>query len=237
MDPGQATIAETETCSNSSNPKSEQASAPTPAKSGVEQHKAFGDQSATVLATIGILIFALNMFAAWLMAYSSWEFVAQSLNATEESAVGKAIRAVGRSNVDPNVAAFMVRIVESDVHLKSIANKQTIMMVAVAAGFGLLALGFSLFVMGMRGAMHLAGGNEQLGQVMLRSTSPGLVCFLLGAALIAFALSREATISFGPIPFTSNASEPPPLGEPPPSLDADALQRRLQSELAKQGEP
>jgi hypothetical protein len=175
-------------------------------------------RSASVMATAGIMIFALNMIAGWGIAFFSWAFVAQPLGGEASSVTRLAMQGIA-NGVDPNVATFMSRIVESDVHLKAVANKQSLVMVAMAGGFGLFALGFSLFIMGMRGAIELAGGKPDVGPIVLRSTSPGLVCFVLGAALIGYGVSRETSMNFGEVsylPADARGIAPlPPLSGPP----------------------
>jgi hypothetical protein len=184
-------------------------------------------RSASYMATAGIVIFALNMIAGWSIAFFSWAFVAQPLGADRSSVTREAMHGIA-NGVDPNVATFMTRIVESEVHLKAVANKQSLVMVAMAGGFGLFALGFSLFIMGLRGAIELSGGKPDVGPIVLRSTSPGLVCFVLGAVLIGYGVSRETSMNFGEVsylPTDARVTAPlPPLSGPPlPGVDKAKL--------------
>ena len=164
------------------------------------------------LVMTGIVIFIANFAIAWVFAFWSQYYVTHPLVERPLVKPGRDVpEAKGREGylfgatelamemidgANPNTCVFLNRAMESEVHLKYISNMQAIMIVGMACGFGLIAVGFSLFVMGIQGAYEFRAGTGDDGTVILKATSPGHLCFLLAAVLILFALSRDASVKF-----------------------------------------
>jgi hypothetical protein len=55
--------------------------------------------------------------------------------------------------------------------------------------FALIAIGFSLFVMGIEGIADMTGSARELGSVSLKVTSPGIFCILLASFLVALSIN------------------------------------------------
>jgi len=55
--------------------------------------------------------------------------------------------------------------------------------------FALIAIGFSLFVMGIEGVADVGGSAKEIGALSLKVSSPGLFCILLAAILVALGIN------------------------------------------------
>lgn len=93
---------------------------------------------------------------------------------------------------------FLDRVIENDVNHRNIANKQTTVMASMAISFALIALGFSLFVMGIEAAYEISVTSPTYSLV-LQACSPGLLCFLLAAAVVCVGLTRKADVNYLPM--------------------------------------
>lgn len=206
------------------------------------------DRWANLWISVGVFLFLLNMGCAWWMAHTANAAIStaasrtvatsSSLAATpassaaDMSVVGQAL-AKARDGMGANETILLARAIEADAHLKFVTNKQTILVVGMAAGFAFLAIGFSLFVMGIRGAFHFAFGRSDASSIVLRSTSPGVFCFFLGAVVLTAALTREGTVGFGEVNVADDETpaKPPPVADPQPIdyTNLEKLQQRQQA--------
>ncbi|WP_437322391.1 hypothetical protein [Sorangium sp. So ce394] len=206
------------------------------------------DRWANVWISVGVVIFLLNMGCAWWMARaanaaisaatgravvtSSAAAATPASSAADMSVVGQAV-AKARDGMGANETILLARAIEADAHLKFVTNKQTILVVGMAAGFAFLAIGFSLFVMGIRGAFHFAFGRDDASSIVLRSTSPGVFCFFLGAVVLTVALTREGEVAFGEVSVADGETpaKPPPVADPQP-IDYTNLDKLLEQQQA-----
>jgi hypothetical protein len=155
-----------------------------------------GLQSRWVAAVpwIGLLIFLGNIFMAWRMASATSAYIRRPLLAEggESAMVFTAMK-----NADLGQSMIYRRIIEGNIQMKAISNKQTTIIVGMAAGFGFLAVGFSLVIMAIRGSFELGATlPNKTGELVLRSSSPGILCFVLGAVVIVVALMQKSELDF-----------------------------------------
>jgi len=139
------------------------------------------------LVLLGAAIFVLNMMYTWNLVKESNKLIQEPL-ATDKSATVRALKHVSEANA--NMIITINHIVDAQLLYKVALNKHNMVIVAMATAFGLIAVGFSLFVMGIEGAFEFKGDAGQVGRVILKATSPGLLCFLLAAAIMIYALTR-----------------------------------------------
>jgi hypothetical protein len=157
------------------------------------------------LIVCGLIISLLNMGAAWYLINSSNKFVMTGLvSSGGTSATSEALK--GAFFADADKLTFLNRVVENDVNHRNIANKQTTVIVAVAASFSLIALGFALFVMGFEAAYTISG-NSPGGSLVIQAASPGLLCFVLAALVICFAITRRTDVRFAPMELSKRVGQ------------------------------
>jgi hypothetical protein len=99
------------------------------------------------------------------------------------------------------------------VTIKKISNHQSLALLAVATGFSLMAVGFALFLIGADGAFRIQASKQTDAKLMLTGTAPGLLCFILAAALVAVGATRHDDTELAN--FTAN-----PAGQGIPSSNA-----------------
>lgn len=159
-----------------------------------------------MLVIIGVGICLLNMGAAWFLIRSSNKFVMTGLigDSKSSSATNEVLNQARTATWEKLI--FLDRIVEYDVNHRNIANKQTIVIVAMAASFSFVAIGFALFVMGVEAAYTISG-NSPKESLVIQATSPGLVCFLLAAIVVCVAITRRTEVLFSPVEFGLNPSQ------------------------------
>src|SRR5881394_4238798 len=80
---------------------------------------------------------------------SKKRLVLQELCARKMAAAARARRS---SQGSANQIVFGNRMAEMEIHLKAMANQQTSVIIGMAASFSFVAVGFALFVMGIRSA-------------------------------------------------------------------------------------
>jgi hypothetical protein len=148
------------------------------------------------LVLIGVSICLLNMGAAWYLIILSNGFVVTGLVTGVPSATDKALTLI--PTADANELIVLDRIVQSDVNHRNLANKQIAVTVAMAASFCLVAIGFALFVMGVEAAYAISGSSPT-GGLVIQATSPGLLCFILAAVVVCFALARHSEVTYPPL--------------------------------------
>lgn len=132
------------------------------------------------------------MVGAWWLAVRSQTTVAKPLN---EQVLAVARTLAGAQHNDPTAQIYLNRLLDAEIHLRAIQNQQTLSVVAMSVAFALMAIGFALFVMGAEGAFLLQGDVPNRGNFVLKSTAPGLLCFLLSASLVWIALTGRLSFS------------------------------------------
>ena len=157
---------------------------------------------------VGIVIFLLNMIVAWWVVCSSKQFIA-----TPMPNAALAAMPTGRGPI--NQLIFASRIEEINVHLRAMANQQTTVIIGMASAFSFVAVGFALFVMGIRSAFSFSGTAGPNHRLVLSSASPGILCFVLSAGIMLFALSRPIALQLGGLSFQPDDNHGVETAAPP----------------------
>jgi hypothetical protein len=152
----------------------------------------------------GIVIAILNMALAWVMMFSGAEVpAAESLSNAAESALHASEATStpadkthpGRSDYfqrkNPKEAnAFVDRLMRLMQTQLASENRRTITVLGFC--FALISIGFSLFVMGIEGAISMKGTAGDFGALLVKTSSPGLFCILMATLLVAIAYRTKA---------------------------------------------
>jgi hypothetical protein len=171
------------------------------------------------LVLCGVAIALLNMGIAWYVIWSSNAFVMTGLVTKDNvSATSQAVSMITDATSDQLIV--LNKLVEADVNHRLIANKQALIIAAMAASFSLVAVGFALFVMGVEAAYTISGKNPT-GSIVFQASSPGLICFLFAALIICFSVGQRMSVDFGNIRLGSDdvrraAKDGPELKSPVP---------------------
>jgi hypothetical protein len=149
-------------------------------------------KGAVVLA---VIVFLANMLVAWWLTYASGQVVGRSLLHEEGSAAARVLDASPKASANTHV--LLNRILDAELQLRTVQNRQTITIVAMSVAFALLAIGFALFVMGAEGAFKVEGQVADRGNLVVKATAPGLLCFLVAAFVVAMALAGRTDMATG----------------------------------------
>ena len=143
----------------------------------------------TASVYLAIVIFIFNMTGAWYMVVRSGGVVGRALiDPTRPTASSLALEKM--SGADGNGHVFLNHLLTAELQLRTVQNQQTLSVVVMSAAFALLAIGFALFVMGAEGAFKITGKISDGQNLVLKSTAPGLLCFILSALFIYATISR-----------------------------------------------
>jgi len=139
----------------------------------------------------------INIGIAWVIAFDT----ANQLHITDKDIQLINMIAQDTKGMDiGNHLRLKTHAMNSQLSVKLITNKQSIVILTIGGGFSLIVIGFALFLIGADGAFKL--GAEQNGsKMMLSSTAPGLLCFLLAAILISISVTRNSSWEFGDVSF------------------------------------
>jgi hypothetical protein len=129
-----------------------------------------------------LLVFFVNMGFAWHVTLSSTRATSQ------QNFVGFA-----PLRLDP----ASVRLLEVQFYQNIVTSRQLVVIIGMSTGFGMMAIGFALFVLGIESAYSLSGETGPSAKLALSSSSPGLVCFLLSTIIIVMAMTRSMEASLG----------------------------------------
>jgi hypothetical protein len=144
------------------------------------------------LVVTGIVIAVANMALAWVMMFTRpTDVVDANAHRQVPVAEGKAAQA------DSGTAMTMewMRPLVRSQQLRELVNSN-ILTLTVAFSFALMAIGFSLFVMGIDGALSFNGEIKQVGSLVLKTASPGILCIVL-SALTLILLLWFTQVTFG----------------------------------------
>ena len=143
-----------------------------------------------------LLIFTLNMAGAWWLALGAADNVARPLVPDgETSAVARVLDSHGGASA--NSHTLLNRVVDAEIQIRTAQNGQTLSVVAMAGSFAMMSIGFALFVMGAEGAFQLEGSAPTGGNLVLKSTAPGVICFALATLVLLFALYKQIDLTTG----------------------------------------
>lgn len=165
-----------------------------------------------------LLIFMANMAGAWWLALSAAEDMARPL--VSEDSVTVVSRVLDtHEGASANGHTLLNRMVDAEIQIRTVQGTQTLCVVAMAGSFAMMAIGFALFVMGAEGAFQLEGSAPTGGNLVLKSTTPGVLCFTLAAIVLVFSLYKQIEVSSGSFQVFPDG---PTLDAPPPTLLPDA---------------
>jgi hypothetical protein len=144
------------------------------------------------LMITGIVIAVANMVLAWVMMFTRPSDVADA-NAHQQLPVAES----KSRQLDDGTAMTMewMRPLVRSEQRRELVNSN-ILTLTVAFSFALMAIGFSLLVMGIDGALSINGEIKEVGRLVLKTASPGMLCILL-SALTLILLLWFTQVTFG----------------------------------------
>lgn len=146
------------------------------------------------IIALSALVAIGNLAMAWVVAGRALDAVPMSQQDVQQ------IISLTADVTDPVIHANNMQLrtqaINTQVHLKGVTNKQSIIIVAIGSGFALMAIGFALFLIGADGAFTVNATSPQ-ASLVITSTAPGLLCFVLAVLLIGYGVSRKYDINLG----------------------------------------
>lgn len=213
------------------------------------------------LVYCGLLVFLLNIAVAWTVVIRSNAAInapLMSADGPKPSAAASALKAYFTATTvatpPPSGATtdalssdrlvLLDRLIKADFYQRLIGNNQTLQIAGMALAFSFLALGFSLYVLGIRGAFSLSVGQSDpnsSARLAFAASTPGLLCFLLAAVITCIALTRDFDVSLGDVEVGRPAPTPAKTPEAPPDpadlfdgeADREEFIRALAAEAAE----
>jgi len=144
---------------------------------------------------LAVLVFMANMVAAWWITGESTSVIGKPLVAEYPTATSLAVNVAPEANANTHV--LLNRLLNTELMLRAAQNRHTITVVALSVAFALVAIGFALFVMGAEGAFRFEGEVKDQGNLMVKATAPGLLCFVLAVIIVCFALLSKTDLELG----------------------------------------
>lgn len=168
------------------------------------------------LTVTGIVIAILNMAFAWIMMFSNAGTAAPAVGANR-AAASEAVQKAAPPALDKERqrsweggtsrqrAQEQAKQKELYSHVFSFlqdtsasAERRTTLLLGFC--FALISIGFSLFVMGIQGAIGMRGQAGDFGSLIVKTGSPGLFCILLASLLVALSLIADSGTAAGANP-------------------------------------
>lgn len=199
---------------------------------------------ATITALVlGALIFLAAGVIATLAGVKSFDTIEKPLAASLEKGGQDPISAMLEKapSADNGHLILYHRILEAQVYHRALADRHAVLLASMALSFGLMALGYGLFVQGIEGAVTLnasrGGDTAPDGLRLAFSTqTPGAFCFLLGAILCVVNATRSFEIKLSDLKFTAPggaAATAPSQPSPPPTAEDAGPPERASKDLVK----
>ncbi len=141
---------------------------------------------------LAILVFVANMGAAWWITSESTDVISQPLITEQATVASRVLDSAQYATANSHI--LLNRMLDSELMLRSAQNRHTITVVSLSVAFALLAIGFALFVMGAEGAFEFTGEVEDKGNLLIKATAPGLLCFVLAMIIVVFALMSKTEL-------------------------------------------
>jgi len=145
----------------------------------------------TLSLILAVVLFAGNIAAAWFIAAQANTLIGRSL-LEKNSYIDQALER--GSQLSANDHLLMNRRLDAELILRSLQNRHIITVVGMGAAFALVAVGFALFVLGAEGAFTLKGAIQDRGNLVIKSTAPGVLCFLLATIIVCFVIGARTDI-------------------------------------------
>lgn len=134
------------------------------------------------LVVTGIAIAVINMILAWTIMFT--RPVGPSLQ--DRAPPPAPTTTAEKSTTDQSLTYIFTPLFRA-TELQHV-GEQNIRILAVAFSFALLSVGFSLFVMGIEGALSLKGEVNNLGKLVVQTASPGVICILFSTVVLTVLL-------------------------------------------------
>ncbi|MEM7193300.1 MAG: hypothetical protein AAF402_00025 [Pseudomonadota bacterium] len=144
---------------------------------------------------LAVVVFMANMVAAWWITGESTDVIGRPLVSDQVTATSIAMESAPLANANGHI--LLNRVINTELMLRAAQNRHTITVVALSVAFALVAIGFALFVMGAEGAFRLEGKVQDQGNLMVKATAPGLLCFVLAVIIVCFALLSKTDLELG----------------------------------------
>lgn len=129
-----------------------------------------------------LLVFFVNMSVAW--------YVTLVTTQTMRQQAGGAVDVQGTKNADVENRTFPLDRI-------AVTSRQLLLVIGMSTGFGMMAIGFALFVLGIDSVYNVNAGTGPSATLSLSASSPGLLCFVLAAIIMIVAMTRSMTIEVG----------------------------------------
>lgn len=157
-------------------------------------YSGFSTKTKLWIIALGAFVAIINLGIAWKVASTALTEIPMSSTDIEN------ILSLSKDIYDPLIHANNIQlrthVINTQVHLKGVTNKQSIIVVAIGSGFALMAIGFALFLIGADGAFSIQSETSS-NKLVFTATAPGLLCFVLAALLIGMGLTRKHEINLG----------------------------------------
>lgn len=112
--------------------------------------------------------------------------------------ITRVIDMVDASRTDTNHDTFvLIESLRLQMQMKRVLNHQRLQGLSMGLCIALLALGFALFAIGADGAFAIAAKKGANASLTVQGTAPGLLCFLLAAAIATVAITKPTPLSLG----------------------------------------
>lgn len=149
-----------------------------------------------VIVLAALILGATSLGLAWKDASETTSNLSFGENDVE---IVRSISELGHTG-SGNDQNLVVHTLNTIVHLKAITNHQSLAGLAIAAGSAFWAIGFALFLLGSDGAFQIQFEGKGDSKLVFYATAPGLLCFVLGAALIGLGATRKQELRLGDFP-------------------------------------
>ena len=157
------------------------------------------------MLTGGLTLFLINVVAAWVVVFLSQSSLREPITGMDR-AQGESITPLLERGKDAKENEYFLlhRALAAIVYHRLMVDRQTVVIVSMSLAFGLMAVGFCLYVLGVESASAFQGqqgggdiDKDTAFKVALTAQSPGVICFFLATVLAIFGITRPAQMSLG----------------------------------------
>ncbi len=188
-----------------------------------------GKQKLLVVGSAIVAVLLSLIFAAWIMrdAQHNTQF-----SQRDQEVVNQLL---GDTRDPQHKSMLRAQAIDAVANLKQLANRQSLLIVAFAGAFALCAIGFALFLLGADGAFQIQAEQGKGGiKLLLASTTPGIVCFVLAVALMGMAIAYRSSTNAAPGNFSKQVMGTLENSLPRAPAGADVARNTASDEKAKE---
>ena len=188
-----------------------------------------GKQKLLVVGSAIVAVLLSLIFAAWIMrdAQHNTQF-----SQRDQEVVNQLL---GDTRDPQHKSMLRAQAIDAVANLKQLANRQSMLIVAFAGAFALCAIGFALFLLGADGAFQIQAEQGKGGiKLLLASTTPGIVCFVLAVALMGMAIAYRSSTNAAPGNFSKQVMGTLENSLPRAPAGADIASNTASDEKAKE---